>query len=77
MALRQNELQDSTTKHGSSDVAQFSPYWSDPQKKSSVEWRNCIDLFAVAMTAKLSIAISEVLGTVAKEANRNKVLLIT
>ena len=75
MALRANELHDSTRKDGSSAVAGLSPYCTDPQKKPSVERRKWSDLIAVAMTAKYSIAISEVFRTVANETDRNKVLL--
>ena len=75
MALRQNELEENNTKNGSSAVAGLSSYWSDHQKKPSVEWRKWSDLFAVAMTAKYSISITEVLKVVTNEADRNKALL--
>ena len=75
MALRQNELEENNTKDGSSAIAGLTPYWSDHQKKPNVEWRKWSDLFAVAMTAKYSISIAEVLRVVANETDRKKALL--
>ena len=70
----QNEPQDSTAKDGRSALAGLSSYWSDPQKKPSFKWRKWSVLFAVAMTEKYCIAISEVLNTIANEADRNRAL---
>ena len=76
MALRDKEPHENSSKEtGSSAVAGLTHHWSDTQKKPNVEWRKWSDLFAVAMTAKYSIAISEVLKEVTKEADRNKALM--
>ena len=75
MALRANESQENAAKDTNSAVAGLNPYWNDTQKKPSVEWRKWSDLFAVAMTAKYSISIAEVLRTVTNENERNKALL--
>ena len=75
MALRANESQENAAKGTNSAVAGLNPYWNDTQKKPSVEWRKWSDLFAVAMTAKYSISIAEVLRTVTNENERNKALL--
>ena len=75
MALRANESHESAAKDGSSAVAGLNPYWNDTQKKPSVERRKCSDLSAVAMAAKYSMSISEVLRTIANETDRNKALL--
>ena len=37
-------------------------YWQDADKKPQSEWRKWWDLFAVAMTAKFSISVQEILG---------------
>ena len=70
MALRAKEPHENATKDESSAVAGLSPYWNDGQKKPSVEWRKWSDLFAVAMIAKYSISIAEVLRDVTNEADR-------
>ena len=75
MTLRQNKLEENETKDGESAVAGLTPYWSDYQKKLSMEWRKWSELSAVAMTAKHPIFISEVLRVIANEADRNKALL--
>ena len=75
MALQAQESHENAAKEGSSAIAGLNPYWSDTQKKPSVEWRKWSNLFAVAMTAKYSISISEVLRTVGNETERNKALL--
>ena len=67
MALRANHSKESSSKDESSAVAGLSQYWHDPQKKPNIVWRKWSDLFAVAMTAKYSIAISEVLRVVTNE----------
>ena len=50
-------------------------YWNDPHQNPNFEWKKWCDLFAVAMIAKYSISIAEVMRTVANEADRNKKLL--
>ena len=75
MALRAKESHENAAKVGSSAVAGLHPYWSDTQKKPSVECRKWSDFFAVAMTAEYSILMSEVLRNVTNEADRNKALL--
>ena len=75
MALRNTDLEDGKQKEGSSAVAGLTPYWNDPPKKPSNEWKKWNDLLAVAMTAKNSISIQEVLRVVPNETERNKALL--
>ena len=75
MALRNIDPEDGKQKDGSAAIAGLAPYWNDPQRKPNIEWKKWCDLFAVAMTAKYSISIAEVLRTVANENDRNKALL--
>ena len=75
MALRNTDPEDGKHKDGSATIAGLAPYWNDPQKKPNIEWKKWCDLFAVAMTAKYSISIAEVLRTVTNETERNKALL--
>ena len=75
MALRNTDPENGKQKEGSSAVAGLAPYWNDPQKKPSIEWKKCSDLFAVAMTAKYSISMQEVLRVVTNESERNEALL--
>ena len=75
MALRNTDPEDGKQKEGSSAVAGLTPYWNDPPKKPSNEWKKWNDLFAVAMTTKYSISFQEVLRVVPNETERNKALL--
>ena len=75
MALRNTDPEDGKHKDGSATITGLAPYWNDPQKKPNIEWKKWCDLFAVAMTAKYSISIAEVLRTVTNETERNKALL--
>ena len=75
MALRNTDPEDGKQKDGTAAIAGLTPYWNDPQRKPNIEWKKWCDLFAVAMTAKYSISIAEVLRIVANETDRNKALL--
>ena len=75
MALRANDPDVGKTTNGNSAVAGLALYWNDPHQKPNIEWKKWFDLFTVAMTAKYSISIAEVLRIVTNEADRNKALL--
>ena len=75
MALRNTDPEDGKQKDGSAAIAGLAPYWNDPQRKPNIEWKKWCELYAVAMTAKYSISIAEVLRTVTNETDRNKALL--
>ena len=75
MALRNTDPEDGKQKDGSAALAGLAPYCNDPQGIPNIEWKKWCDLFALAMTAKYSISIAEVLRTVANENDRNKALL--
>ena len=75
MALRANDPDTGKITNANSAVAGFALYWNDPHQKPSIEWKKWCDLFVVAMTAKYSISIAEVLRTVTNETDRNKALL--
>ena len=49
--------------------------WNEAEKKPRNEWKKLSDIIAVAMVAKFSILISEVLRVVVNEADINKALL--
>ena len=71
MAQRLNDPDVEKITNGNSAVADLALYWNDPHQKPSVKWKKWGDLFAVAMTAKYSISVEEVLRTVTNEAVRN------
>ena len=73
--MRVNDPDSVTITNGNSAVAGLALNWNDPHQKPSIEWKKWCDLFAVAMTAKFSISIAEVLRTVTNETDRNKALL--
>ena len=75
MALRANDPDTGKITNGKSAVAGLALYWNDTHQKPSIEWKKWCDLFAVAMTAKYSISIAEVLRTVTNKTDRNKALL--
>ena len=74
MALRANDPDTGEITNGNSAVAGLALYWNDRHQKPSIERKKWCDLFAVAMTAKYSISIAEVLRTVTNETDRNKAL---
>ena len=73
MALRQNEFKENNINDGRSAVAGLTPIGVTIKKRpTNVEWRKWSNLFVVAMTAKYSIYITEVLRVVANETHSNK-----
>ena len=75
MALRATDHEDSSSKDGQSAISGLALYWQEADKKPKCEWRKWWDLFAVAMTAKFSISVQEVLRELTDEVHRNKELL--
>ena len=74
MALRSIESDDKN-KEGQSAIAGLSPYWQEADKRPKSEWKKWADLFSVAVTAKFSISIQEVLRELGEGETRNKALL--
>ena len=75
MALRATDHEVSSSKDEQSAISGLALYWQDADKKPKCEWRKWWDLFAVAMTAKFSITVQEVLRELTDETLRYKALL--
>ena len=46
-----------------SDLAGLKNYWSEPQEQTFLQWEKWLQLFIVAIMAKLSISLTEITRT--------------